>query len=124
MEQRELKFRIYAVTDYGYKMVYLDILDCDNGLWFSSQEHIDEYKDKIMQFTGLNDKNGKEIWEGDIVECHDHPTGVEDTIGIVEFKHGYYNVNGYALHDYGTAWTEVRGNRFTNPELIPHAPQE
>lgn len=72
----------------------------------------------VGQYTGLIDKGIKQIYEGDIVECHDHPTGVEDTIGVVEFRHGFYNVNGTPLHDYGTAWTQIIGNIYEHPSLI------
>ena len=74
----------------------------------------------IMQYTGLKDKNGKEIYEGDVVKCHDHPTGIYDGVGEVIFNCGYYSVKALLppLHDYGTAWTEVIGNIYENPELL------
>lgn len=133
--QREIKFRSFIDGEMVFLplagLQYFDfegnyalsfVVDGYTGFWGHEQyeratkEHCSNAP--IMQFTGLKDKNGKEIYEGDIVKCHDHPTGVEDTIGAVEAKHGHYQVNGHPLHDYGTAWTEVIGNQFENPELI------
>lgn len=76
----------------------------------------------LMQYTGLFDKNREEICEGDIVKCHDHPTGLDDVTSYVEFKYGSFIIayNGRVLSDYGTAWTEVIGNIYQNPELNPH----
>lgn len=80
-----------------------------------------------MQYTGLKDKNGKEIYEGDILEYR--VGSFVDTIlvkwGKVEFsflkktkvsptkvkwKRGTYQ----GLHKYGT----VVGNIYENPELL------
>lgn len=80
------------------------------------------------QFTGLTDKNGTKIFEGDIVVCKKEINGnwidycVE--IGFVEMKHGAFGLHrkqGYYrpfkdwLEDYEY---EVIGNIHDNPELL------
>ena len=82
----------------------------------------------VGQFTGLTDKNGKKIFEGDIVVCRKEICGnwidccVE--IGFVEMKHGAFGLHrkqGYYrpfkdwLEDYEY---EVIGNIHDNPELL------
>jgi len=59
---REIKFR--AWDDVRNKMYFWD----GTGLGQAIPHWIDK-KTPIMQFTGLRDKNGKEIFEGDIVYC-------------------------------------------------------
>ena len=68
---------------------------------------------EFSQFTGLTDKNGKEIYEGDIIEWVDE-LGESDRIHRMEvqFKNGGFHpfqVN----RDF-----EVIGNIYENPELI------
>ncbi len=69
--------------------------------------------DIFMQYTGLKDKNGKEIYEGDIVLCsrHDgedmHEIVIEDIRQLPQFMFGS-NLD----------WREVIGNIYENPELI------
>jgi hypothetical protein len=66
----------------------------------------------LMQFTGLLDKNGKEIHEGDIVSCENEQETVEYTDRAEFYPFG--------SHDF--SWEgkecEIIGNIYENPELI------
>lgn len=80
---------------------------------------------ELMQYTGLKDKNGKEIYEGDIVRLTPN-RGVEDdkivTGPVVMGKHGVYVGNdGWQNYGIHTHWieTEIIGNIYENPELLP-----
>ena len=74
---RELKYRIWDEDHREFLGNEADILlDQMGGLWEWNIAHEDaphpiECKVCVEQFTGLRDKNGKEIYEGDIVECED-----------------------------------------------------
>ena len=119
---REIKFRVWN----GVKMVY-DIITGKFGTFYvnPSNNGIDErdsaclsplntkYPDGIplMQFTGLKDKNGKEIYEGDVI--------VEE---IETKKYQPFVVkwhDEYAGFDMSSSpsWT-ILGNIYENPELL------
>jgi hypothetical protein len=68
---------------------------------------------EMMQFSGLKDKNGKEIYEGDIVRFI-----VDGTIDTVEFKTGAFKTHGIVLSELGTDTHEVIGNIYENPDLL------
>lgn len=67
-----------------------------------------------MQFTGLKDKNGKEIYEGDIVE-HGNK---QNPLKVVEWKDAPA-FTGYGFTQAAASkWWEVIGNIHENPELL------
>jgi len=66
---REIKFRAWN----GFKMYVPSLFNQnENGLFTETGSKGvfkgDSNKQILMQYTGLKDKNGKEIWEGDIVK--------------------------------------------------------
>lgn len=92
-------------------------------------------KDTICQCTGLKDKNGKLIWENDIVKCVDVNAETE-FFAVVEFgnPNGFYSWGYQLKHIWGDepnldillwidmeetgATCEIIGNIFDNPELL------
>ena len=86
----------------------------------------------VQQFTGLRDKNRKDIYEGDIVYSHFNSTLYvvkwgnyfiykrEDDSEKTECK-GYYveSIDGENVEEFDTSdWAELKGNIFENPELL------
>jgi len=117
---REIKFRAWTMRfKIKWQLVYFSLKTLLDGFgdeapFLSEDEYpyLDE-DNPIMQFTGLHDKNGKEIYEGDIIEgLHDFgPGGWDKRLGKIEWKG-----DGYWMHywkDY-----EVIGNIYENPELL------
>ena len=84
----------------------------------------------VGQFTGLTDKNGKKIFEGDILQCNNgvrHYTAkvVEDIANpcfALEYKSEYgFNDVEYDFVKCGNMHLEIIGNIYDNPELLGDA---
>ena len=124
------KFR--AWTEEG-KVMYYGVYPFKDGTLLLSYDGIafDEVPASdfiVMQSTGLKDKNGSEIFEGDIVRfalTESLPCGfnyVMNKDGVVTYKLGaFYVVNclvEYLISDINTNELEVVGNKYENPELL------
>ncbi len=102
---RTIKFRVW--NKVTHTMHYPD--------WKELSERAELPEMVLMQFTGLKDKNGKEIYEGDIFLITKEPQ--EDN--TVEFYEGEYQLSphGFSLSDWYEQG-EVIGNIYENPELL------
>lgn len=148
MKQRELKFRAWDKVAKAMSPAFalfgeFTLMGAVHDWQMESRGHGDAWENgtepsllemlndlEIMQFTGLLDKEGREIYEGDLVECA--PSG---TVGVVRWydelcmftlqvKLDVEDLEEYTM----TAYSEqvdgrntkriVIGNVFTTPELI------
>jgi uncharacterized phage protein (TIGR01671 family) len=104
---REIKFRVW---DEGMMVPWDDLKE-----WECNLSELNELR--LMQYTGLKDKNGQEIYEGDV--CKDSE---EHTIGRIKSHPGYFSfmgcVMGIDMLDQGNIQLEVIGNIYENPDLI------
>ena len=103
----------YAVLANG---TVIEIYDNGFGEGYSVR-NLDNIE--VLQFTGLKDKNGKEIYEGDIVILNDTE---EENRCVVKYKYGsYILIDGDLREDLSNVedrFLEVIGNIYENKNLL------
>jgi len=110
---REIKFRAWIPKPSESYMYYS--IECTTLEEFFSRVEFADYD--IMQFTGLKDKNGVDIYEGDIVKTKFGSIYNVDFVGgcfILAVKEIEY----YSFTKNIAKQLEVIGNIYENPELI------
>ena len=131
---REIKFQTYWIA--GHEMLY----DTNNDLEFRDKENywITDLSDainqperyKVRQYTGLKDKNGTEIYDGDYIRYSMRTINgsiYTHVCRVFQHESGTWRIEGYHEdnHSYETKGTvyaahlicEVIGNIYENPEL-------
>lgn len=124
---REIKFRAWCPN--VKKMIYLNFIGT-KPIWLVSDEY-NEITSELMQFTGLSDKNGKEIYEGDIIRFMMSLNGAPEIV-VVQYderiasfwpnaQYQWKNSRNHKRIDWiqwDTSFDEVIGNIWENPELL------
>jgi uncharacterized phage protein (TIGR01671 family) len=119
MSKREIKFRAWDIdskswVDSTHAMIQIGTgrllypFNGENESWFPIGTQL------LSQYTGLKDKNGKEIYEGDILQ------DIEGLLGVVK-----YSGSKFSAFD-SLGWNNLQfpeesivvGNIYENPELI------
>lgn len=127
---RDIKFRLYSTEEeemfFNENIVNIDLV-CNfariESERFKGFFDFGEGEESIlMQYTGLKDKNGKEIYEGDIL-LYDSNSKTSVFYKNGAFVRSYGNSNMYLLYDSfiedGCLYNyEVIGNIYENPELL------
>lgn len=154
---REIKFRVWDKERKEFiEWLNADpMIQCASGAllcWERTQNKDGSYGEDIIvnkpefsnnlviqQFTGIKDKNDKEIYEGDIIKCAEidnsfpgtgKPKILQNFKAVVtwnntllEYDYNPINKSGYNFphQQLCYAWNiEIIGNIFENPELLKH----
>ena len=115
---REIKFRAWDKYENKIRKVR-GINFTNKDLWLEIEDNrimgANFFEVELMQYTGLKDRNDKEIYEGDIVRYF------KDELGIVKFVAGSFIIDGNTCYE---SFLElggeiaIVGNIYENPDLL------
>lgn len=142
MKNRVIKFRVwdgekmYTFGNHAYDLIYNDICGWGvapnvpnyKGPWLAGDSSDKHDASVMMQYTGLKDKHGKEIYEGDILNGFDFGArqlkgGASYMLGKVTFWAGMWALEPLVKYEPNADlydafhYCEIVGNEFENPEL-------
>ena len=115
---KEIKFRVWdndlEIMSYSAAEIFITFSDDGICIGYKIDDEIDDYE--LMQYIGLKDKNGKEIYEGDIVKFFeykviDNIVLPEEIVIINDIRKGCDTLRP-------SQYMEVIGNIYENPELL------
>jgi hypothetical protein len=120
---REIKFRAWDTfkqiwSNYKINDGTVYFMDKNTGVWYGSYNK--RYKDfNLIQYTGLKDEYGDEIYEGDIVTLHNSKYKVIFNSKEARFvlKDPFFEMD-IPFTNNNNERMEIVGNIYENPELI------
>lgn len=115
---------IWNITEVGISVLQNDIWHVIEGGEDVEKEGYREVNIELMQYTGLKDKEGKEIYEGDVLQwrTRDHEENPLNMYFVYwDNKNASFLIGDEKEIGYGTEilqWAEIIGNIYQNPELL------